>query len=204
MLRPLFLYETVEFHAVYVVGTLRKPHFAARQPYVGKFRLPAVDDFLLEQPVFVTDRKAHRGVISRGKRVQKARGKSAESAVTQPRVRLQFVKFRQRYAVRFQNFFICFAQFEVIKTVFQRTPHQKFHAKIIYALRAFCFAFFVKLLTFFQHDIAYVHHHGFVNLVLRGFFRRNAEITRKLAVDHLFQFVFRQMFFHAKNTAPWV
>jgi len=41
-----------------------------------------------------------------------------------------------------------------IQTVFQRSAHQKFHAKVVDTLRALRLPLFVKFLPFFQHDIA--------------------------------------------------
>ena len=89
---PALLHATAEADGKHAVGARLEPHLAARQPDIRQFDLKAVNNLLLEEPVLVEYRKSAGGIFERGKRIHKAGGKSAESAVTEPGVRLAVVK----------------------------------------------------------------------------------------------------------------
>ena len=60
---PHLLNSAAEADVYCLVLTGDEPCFAGRQPDVGKLKLFAVNYTLFEQPVFVADRKAARGII---------------------------------------------------------------------------------------------------------------------------------------------
>ena len=70
------------------LGPLELPGVAERQPVLGIFVLPAVDDHLAEQAVVVADAVAVRGNAERGHAFHEAGGEPAEAAIAERRVRL--------------------------------------------------------------------------------------------------------------------
>ncbi len=50
---PIVVHGAVEAHLDLFVGTRGQPDLAAGQPVVGQFGLPAVDELLAENPVFI-------------------------------------------------------------------------------------------------------------------------------------------------------
>ena len=76
MLRPFFFNVTIEFNGKNLIASLGQPNFTARQPNVGQLRLPTVNEFLLEDAVFVKNAVAHTVVALSCKTVKIASGKS--------------------------------------------------------------------------------------------------------------------------------
>ncbi len=64
------------------------PGIAESQPLVGLLDLPAVDDFLVEDPEFVADAVAHARHFERRQRIDEAGGEPAEAAVPEARLLL--------------------------------------------------------------------------------------------------------------------
>ena len=89
---PEIFYPTLKSNLLSALRTLNKPCFAAGEPEIGQLCLPAVNNLLLEDAVFVKDRVTHTVVALCCKAVKVARGKSAETAVAETCIRLTVVK----------------------------------------------------------------------------------------------------------------
>ena len=72
-------------HVVRDLRPMHLPGVPGSQPEVRDFRLPAVVNFLVEDPELVPDAVADRGDLERGQALHVARGQPAKSAVPQPR-----------------------------------------------------------------------------------------------------------------------
>src|SRR5690606_10497338 len=70
------------------LGPRDLPRIAESQPFVGLLDLPAVDDVLMKNPELVADAVGERRYLERRERVDEARRETAQSAVTQARLRL--------------------------------------------------------------------------------------------------------------------
>ena len=193
VIRPLFLQSSVKTDDKPLIRPLDQPRLPSRQPDVGQFDLPAVDDLLFEEPVLIADGKAHRGIVLCCESVQKTRGKPTESPVSESRVGFLFVEIFQSQFIVFERAGNRVVNPEIIDAVFQRTPHQKFHAKIIDALCFGVLCFQMKFLVLFRHNVAYAHHDGAIDLLSACFLRRDAEITRQLPRNKALCFLFGQL-----------
>ena len=74
----------VDLHAL--LRHLLQPNFSTRQPEVRQLRLPAVDQFLAEDAIFIAERIPHRGIPLCGQAIQETRRQTAKAAVSQRRV----------------------------------------------------------------------------------------------------------------------
>ena len=108
-----------------------KPYLSAGKPEIGHLGLPAVNNLLLENAVFIKNRIAHSVVALICQSVKIAGGKSAETAVSETCVRLAVIKLLELYS-EFRKSLLCrFGQIEVIERVFKASAHKELHAKII-------------------------------------------------------------------------
>ena len=78
---------TAEFDFASLVFTRDEPNVAHFQPVVREFHLPAVDDFLFEDPEFVTDGVTGSRNAHGAHRVHVAGSQTAQAAVAKPCVR---------------------------------------------------------------------------------------------------------------------
>ena len=68
-----------------------KPYRTARKPEIRQFSLPAVNEFLFENAIFITQGITHSRVILSCKTVKEASSKSAKTAVSKTCIRLLFI-----------------------------------------------------------------------------------------------------------------
>ena len=111
-------------------GPHQLPRVAEAQPLVGLFDLPAVDDFLVEDPEFIADPVPHRGNLERGERIDEAGRQAAEPAVAQARLLLLRQQFLEIHAEFRHAFPDRVEDSEVDEVVAEMRTHEEFGGQI--------------------------------------------------------------------------
>ena len=202
VVRPLFLKRSVKADDKALIAALDEPGFPAGKPHVGHFDLPAVHDLLFEESVLIADGKSHGGIILRRKPVKEACRKPAKSPVSKPRVGFFLVEVFQRHMEALERIGKRIVDPEIIDAVLERTPHQKFHAEIVDALRFRVLGPKMEFLMLFCHDIPDAHHDSLVDLFAGCFLRDYAEIARQLPCNEAVCLLFRQFAHECMCTSP--
>ena len=177
---PGFLDVTAEANGARLVGSRNKNDVTAGQPVVGQLDLLTVDELLLEQTVFIQQRKTGCGVVERGRRIHKASRKSAKTAVAETRIGLVLTDGIERIAELGEDFAIGFGQTQVAEVVLQRAADQKFHAHIVQGLAGLTLDFFFIFGALLGQNVLDAHHDRAVDLVFICFRHGNAEIAGEL------------------------
>ena len=185
----VFFHPAAEVDGELLVRARHHPHLAARQPHIGKLDLLVLHYALAEQSVFVSDGKAHRGIVERRKAVHKAGREPAEPAVAEPRVGLALEYAVEREAHLFKATRELLGKTEVEKIVFERAPDKELHAYIVDPfILAFGYAL-VVLLFLLQQYVAHDQGNGFIHLILCRAFGRYCKVPSKLVEYKLLYFV---------------
>ena len=99
--------------------TGNKPNVTAGEPEIGELGLPAVDELLLENTVFVKNRIALCKISLTCKTVKVAGCKSAETAVAETCIRLAVIKLVELYTEILECGFHCFCEIEIVQVVLE-------------------------------------------------------------------------------------
>ena len=193
---PVFLDVTAHFHVVNAVGSRHQPDLAARQPDIGQLHLHSIHDHLLEQTVFIADRKAGRRIIQRGKSIEIARRKPPKTAVSESRIRLALIQRLQVKAEILQCDPVFLRQPEVAEIVFERSPQKKLNGHIIHPLGTLCVYRLLEIPTLLRQDVFYRHGNRFIHLLGRCVLRRTAEITGELCLYAVLYFRWLEFLIH--------
>ena len=110
------------------------PRIGIAQPVVRLLLLPAVDDELLENPVFVAQAVAHRGQAHRRHRIEEAGRKAPKAAIAKTRIRFLLDDIAPVDVVLSRHFAGDVVKLQIADIVAQRTADQEFHRKIVDAL----------------------------------------------------------------------
>ena len=97
-----------------------QPDFAAGQPLVRQLGLPAVDNLLFEDTKFIQNRITHGRVAAGCQCIHKAGSQSAQTAVAQTGIRLQFEQVFHPNPHLFERLRKFTGKIEVVDAVFQR------------------------------------------------------------------------------------
>ena len=81
---------------------------------------------------------------------------------------------------------------EIIDAVFERPPHQKFHAEVIDAFGSRILCSQMKFLVLFRHDVPDAHDDCLIDLLTGCFLRDHAEVAGKFPRDEAVRLLFRQ------------
>ena len=152
---PVLVYLTIEMYLDSLVGNRNQPRAAAGQPVIRKLGLPAVNDLLLEDTVFITDRIARCRIFAGSKTVHVAGSKSAQTAVAQTSVRLFVIYAVYLDAHVLERFLGNVLHTEVVQAGLEGTSHKKFHREVINLLPALGIALAHKVMALF---LQVVHH----------------------------------------------
>ena len=106
-------------------------------PAVGLLALEAVDDFLLEESVFVIDAVAVTGHAQRGERFKEAGSQASQAAVAKASVGFAVEDFVEADAESGEDFAAELFDAQVGQVVAQRATHEEFHGEVIEALGVF-------------------------------------------------------------------
>ena len=131
---PAFFKLAVKANLNRLCGTGNKQRRAAGQPVIGKLGLPAFFEFLLEDTVLIEYRIACGVVAVGSESVEVAGSKSAETAVSETRVRLHLIDGIDRDTEVFQHSDSLINHFEVVDTGFKAAAHKEFHRKVVHLL----------------------------------------------------------------------
>jgi hypothetical protein len=186
---PSFRELAAETNGKSFVRSGHKPTLAGGHPYVGQFYLCAVYDLLLKKTVFIAERKARCGIIECGKRIHKASGKSAKSAIAKSGVALHCVNFIYIIAHLAQNVCVFVGNAEVAQIIAKLRANKEFHAKIIYSLCFFVFHCFAVSASAACKHIFNGENYRFINLFFGSVVCRHAEIARKLIFKRFLNFL---------------
>ena len=162
-----------------------EPHLAAGEPEIGHLGLPAVNELLLEDSVFVENGVAHAEIAVGCERIEIARRETAETAVAETRVRLAVIELVELDAEILECLLHDGDEIEVIERVLERAPHEELHAHIVHALRAALFAALFKLVSALSEHIAGYHRDSLVKLLIVGLLGSDAKKMRELCGDLL-------------------
>ena len=184
---PALLDAAAEFNRHGAVRFDLQPDAAARQPVVGRFRLPAVDDALLEDTVFIQDGIAHGRQLVGGHRVEIACRQAAKPAVSKPRVRLKRIHALDIDAQTVQGGRHGVLDAEVVKAILERTSHQEFHAHVVNLFAGARVVVRVKKFVFFTEDTARYTAQRLIVRLIRSVLRIDQHIVFKGIQDQVFQ-----------------
>lgn len=157
-----------------------EPYLAAGEPEIGHLGLPAVNELLLEDTVFVENGVAHAEIAVGCQSVEITRRKAAQTAVAETRVRLAVIELVELYAEILERRLHDGDEVEIIERVLERAPHEELHAEIVYALRAALLAALFKLMPALSEHIAGYHRNSLVKLLVVGLLGSYAEKVREL------------------------
>ena len=166
--RPGFFHPAAEMHFKGFFGTGREPHVTLFQPTVGHFHLPTVHDLLLENAVIVLNGETASGIPFRGKRVHIGRRQTAQTAVSEARIRLDLFDLFQIVSEGLQSRRHLVGKPDIEKVIFQRSAGQKLHGHIKHLL-VFPFMDLVfELHALTGKDVPHHHTDRFIHLCLGG------------------------------------
>jgi len=177
-------------------GMRHQPNVAAGQPRVRQLGLPTVHNLLTKNSVFIQKRIPGGRISAGGKSVQKARGKTAESAVAESGVRFTVINVRKPDTKIAERLFCGLFQSKIEQVVLQGTAHQEFHAEVIDFLFILFVRFFDELLAFLLQQVAHDEGKGKVKLFVGRLGRLDRKIVRKLGCNQLFHFSGRKTLLH--------
>ena len=147
------------------------PRVAEIQPVFGLFLLPAVDDGLAEQAVFITNAVTVAGDAEGRHAFHEARGQTTEAAVAQGRVGLQQADAFKVDAEFGQGFAGDVEQAEVAQAVVEQPADEKFQGEVINPLLTFAVDLPGVIHPVLDHVIARRQGNGFEPVVVEGVIR---------------------------------
>ena len=150
---PALVDVTVEANLNSLVMYGNKPSAAARKPVVGKLGLPAVNDFLLEDTVFIKDRIACCGIIAGSQTVHIASCKSAKTAVSETCVGFFLENSVDFYAKLVKSRSNLVLKTEIVKGSLEGASHKELHRQVINLLSAVGVALVHKVVTLLFHIV---------------------------------------------------
>ena len=108
-----------------VIRTLKFPRIAVAQPVVGKFNLPTVLDFLIENSVVVADAVTESRNFKRCQRIEETGCQPSQTAVSQTGVDLFLPQFFQRVTEGFKHGLHILFHLHIDDVVAHCASHQK-------------------------------------------------------------------------------
>ena len=158
-----------EFNFYSLVWMSFQPNFAARKPVVRFFVLPAVEDFLFENAVFIQNGVTAACVLIACQCVHKASCKTAETAVAQTCVRFAFVDSVFRNTKFLEHISSNFVQTHVVKVCLEAAAHQKFYTKVVNLLFTLTISVSHKFFVFSAEHSSYTQSCCLVNVFVSSF-----------------------------------
>ena len=169
---PPLVDVTVKVDGQRQLGPLLEPDLAAGEPEVGHLHLPAVDQLLTEDAKLVLDGIAHGGVFAGGQPVENAGGETAEAAVAQARVGLQFIKGVEIGAQFLERAAEGALKVEIVQGVAQGTAQQELHAQVADLLALLIDRPLLKIGADAAHDVGQHLRAGLIKQFVGGGLRR--------------------------------
>ena len=197
---PVFFDVAAKVDLYALLRHLLQPNFSTRQPEVRQLRLPAVDQFLAEDAIFIAERIPHRGIPLCGQAIQETRRQTAKAAVAQARIRLfliQIVELEAHFGKRLAEIFF---NPKVVQVVLQGASHQEFHAEVIDALGVRLFGTLLKFEVPFYHEVAHDKNNSLITLIVGCVFQRQAKVMLQLCFNLFFDRIDRQPVVHKKSS----
>jgi len=151
-----------------VLRPVQFPRVGIAQPVVGNLYLGAVNNFLSEDAVLITDAVAVRRNRHGRHRVKKTGGQSSQTAVTKPGILLLGKNLGEIMAERFHGVTEIIQQSQIQQRVFQRTPHQKFQRDVIDPLGVFIVICLLRVHPAGYHPLSYRVGKGDVDITFQG------------------------------------
>ena len=124
--------RTAKAHGFGLLRLRQQPRPAEILPVVRQLDLLAVDDALAENPQLIADGVTCGRNVERRHGIEIARGKAAEAAVAEARVRLTFEDVRCTKAQLVERLRQYLADAKVEGVFHQAAAHQKFHRQVVY------------------------------------------------------------------------
>ena len=125
------LHAAAELDDLRVLGTRELPRIAVLEPVVRLLDLLAVHDALAEDAVVVPEAVAHAGEVEGGHRVEEARRKPSEAAVTKAGVHLEVAQRIPVDVVFLQRLRALAVELEVDHVVAEQTPDEELERKVV-------------------------------------------------------------------------
>ena len=137
VLSRLSLYITTEFDFKRMLRSAQLKRITVFQPVIRYFHLITVFDLLFEHTVTITDTTSVSSVTKRSKGIHKTCSKTAQTTVSECRIRLLVFDHIQIKSDFIQCFFYFLVCGQIDQVVTEGTTHQKLHRHVIYHLRIF-------------------------------------------------------------------
>ena len=187
---PVFVYRPAQPDIKGLVGSGYQPCVAAAHPVIRQFHLVSVDDFLLEQTIFIADGKTGCVIILCGQGVHKAGCQPSQPPVAKARIRFHFVNIVQIIAHGTEHIPVAVRQPQIHQIVPERTADEKFHAQVIHLLGPLLLCLFVEDLSLFRENVLHAHEGRFIHRLGIRFFRLYTEIPGQFLFQSFTDFRF--------------
>mmetsp|Transcript_3621 Transcript_3621/g.7935 ORF Transcript_3621/g.7935 Transcript_3621/m.7935 type:complete len:235 (-) Transcript_3621:185-889(-) len=145
------------------VQPLHFPRVSVREPVVRHLDLVAfVADLLEKHAILVPNPIPPAGIVSGGERVHKARGKTTETAISEPRIALDLQNVLELVPKSQQRLFVVRLDAGVGERVLEVAPHEELQREIIHPLHIALREVLLRIIPRLQQPIAHRERGGLV------------------------------------------